>query len=336
MPASNPWRVRARPSFWRALVGATLGLAVAVGAATYVARQREVVLRDAERELQNLGLVLANWVEAGFRSIEQLEVGVLDWIHAEGIDEPGDFTARLSSRDVHEALRARAAALPRVRRLFVTNAEGRTVASSSSWPPPNFTSAGRDFFDALRGDARRDGVLSAPSQSLVDRRWTIYVSRRITAPDGRLLGTVVAAIDLGYFEDLFAGLALGPQSAVGLIQRDGELLAHHPRLERAIGVPIAKSTLLERILSAPKDNVLRGPSPLDGVDRVQAVRSLDGYPLVILATRATDGVLAPWWREAQGIALAVLLVEGLILGIALLTDRMARQRTALHRLALER
>jgi hypothetical protein len=37
----------------------------------------------------------------------------------------------------------------------------------------------------------------------VSKRWTIQVSRRISAADGRALGVVVASLDPLYFEEVF-------------------------------------------------------------------------------------------------------------------------------------
>ncbi|KAA5610421.1 bifunctional diguanylate cyclase/phosphodiesterase [Rhodovastum atsumiense] len=321
-----------RRMLWRGLAVAALGLAIAVGAGGYLVQQRDAALRDAGREMQNLALVVANWVESDFRTIELLQVGVAEWARAERIDTPQAFRARLGSREVHEALRGRIAALPRVRRLFLADSEGSVVATSSAWPPETASVVQRPYYQALRDDPARQSFLSAPLLSQADGRWNIYASRRISAPDGQFLGLVVAAIELAYFEESFSHLELGPQSAVTLYREDGTLLVRHPWIEERIGSIIADNEQLRRFLARSSGDTLRRESPLDGIDRVIGARRLQGMPLYLVVARGTEEVLLPWRQEAGRLGLAVLLVEGLLAGGVLLVGRQERQRRAVQQL----
>ncbi|WP_052402496.1 bifunctional diguanylate cyclase/phosphodiesterase [Muricoccus aerilatus] len=282
--------------------------------------------------MQNLSLTLSNWIGDGFRTIEQLEAGIADWVRAERVDNPSEFYARLSKREVHDMLRGRVAALPRVSRFFLVDHEGRNTANTFSYPAPGINSVGRDYFDALRGETGPDTFLSAPSHNQVDGQWSIFVAQRLRTPDGRFLGVVAAGIDLSYFESLFARLALGAGSSVTLMRRDGILLARHPWPEHLIGMSNARSEVFTTLLPRASNGTLRSRSSVDGEERIFGVRALDSYPLVVVASRATDEVLQHWQREARRVGVGAVLLDVLILVGVLLTNRQARQRAAVRRL----
>jgi diguanylate cyclase (GGDEF)-like protein/PAS domain S-box-containing protein len=313
---------------WRAAFGAVLGLIVMVAAASYLVAQREAALRDAEREVRNLSLILADWVEDGFRSVEQLELGVAEWVRAEGITTPEEFRQRLSTREAHEALRARAATLRRIDRILFIDSAGGLIANSVSFPPPDINVAGRDYFEALRYGDGPDTFLSTPLRNQVDGKWTIFVACRIRGEDGRLLGIAGTAVDLQRFEAFFAKLSLGQASSVTLARRDGVLVARHPWVESFIGGSIAQSEIFTKLLPVHAGGVLRTRSPIDDVERVVGAQSLREYPLVAVATRAFQEVLAPWRREAWRVSFAVLLIEGFIALAVLLANRQSRIRSA--------
>ncbi|CAH2602453.1 EAL domain-containing protein [Rhodovastum atsumiense] len=319
-------RGSARRGLWRALIGGALGLVIALGTGLYLVQQRQALLHDTEREMRNLALALGNWVEDSFHTIDRLETEILAWMAAEGINTPREFHDQLASRATQEMLRARIAALPRVRRLLLIDATGRLVGSSMMWPAPDVIMAGQPPFDAARDQPGPDGILTGPVRSQIDGRWTVYLSRRVIATDGTFLGVVAAAIDLGFFEDFFARLTLGPQSTVALHRRDGVLLARHPWMEHVVGVPFGETPTFRRVLAAGPSGALREHSMLDGVERVIGVRVASDFPLVLVATRGTEEVLAPWRRDAWHFGTGVLLLEALTLGAVLLANRLARAR----------
>ncbi|WP_162530628.1 EAL domain-containing protein [Rhodovastum atsumiense] len=311
---------------WPVLIGAALGLGLAVATWAYLAREREEALQDAGRETENISLILTKWVEAGLRSVEVLEDATADWIGSQGIDTPEALRARMGGLAVHADLVARTAALSRVRSLFLVDAEGGIIADSRSWPPPSFNVTGRAYFDPLRNDPGHARVLSPPMRGLNGGQWAVYLARRINAPDGSFLGAVAASIDLAYFEDLFGDLALGPGSSITLFRRDGTLLARHPKLESIVNARFDLSEPVQRLVPGGPGVTLQRHGPVDGIERIATVRAVAGYPLLVTVTRTTDAALVPWHRQAQQLGMSLLLMEGMILGGVLLAQRLTRAR----------
>ncbi|CAH2602456.1 EAL domain-containing protein [Rhodovastum atsumiense] len=325
-PPLPPGRPEQGRLSWLALLGAVFGLGLAVATGVYLARERDDMLRNAGRETRNTALVLASWVESGLRAIEVFEAATVAWIGSQGIDTPEKFRARLSGQAVHDNLVARVAGLPRVRTLFFVDAEGQYVAGTGAWPPPLLDVSDRDYFAALRDDPSRERFLGGPLRALTDGRWVAHISRRISAPDGSLLGVVAASIDLVDFDDLFENLALGLNSSVTLSRQDGLMLARYPGPDAHIGTRFEPSEALRRILSAGPGGTLHVRSPVDGILRVAGVWTVKAYPLIVVVSRAESEVLAPWRRLAGRLGLGLLLVEGMILGGVLLTRRLAMAR----------
>ncbi|MDO9713905.1 bifunctional diguanylate cyclase/phosphodiesterase [Paracraurococcus lichenis] len=310
-----------------------MGLVLAIGTGAYLLQQRDVALRDAEREVRNLSLVLATSVERGFRAIELMQTGILEWLHAEGMDLPETYADRANSLAVQAALHGRMAALQQVASVFLTDDAGRLIVGTKApWPTPSLSHAERDFFRAIADVPGRESYLSSPSRNTFDGVWNIYVSRRISARDGRFLGVLGATVALDNFERYFGGVALGPDSSISLSRSDGLLLVRHPRIEEAVGTSTAQSAAFRQPLPNGGSGVATEMSPLDGKLRIKSARALEGYPLVIQATRAVEAVLEPWHREARRLGLLILLLEGLILGGVLLANRHDRQRATLQRL----
>ncbi|MDO9712195.1 bifunctional diguanylate cyclase/phosphodiesterase [Paracraurococcus lichenis] len=307
-----------------------LALFVVLVALGYLAAQHDAALRDTEREVRNLSLVLADSVEDGFRAVEQLEGGIAEWVRAEGVATADEFHERFATTWAYEALRGRAAALPRVDRLLLVDHVGKLIVTSGVFPTPSIDVTGRDYFEALRSESGPDIFLSAPTRNRIDGRWTVFVARRLRAANGSFLGVAGAAIDLRRFEAPFGRLALGRTGSIALVRRDGLLLARHPWPDATIGTVITRSDALLGLL-ASGGGVLRSRSAIDGKDRILGAQVLGGYPLAILATRATDEVLEPWRHEAIRLGVGASLLAALVLIGARLWDRQARARAALRR-----
>src|ERR1017187_9234058 len=92
----------------------------------------------------------------------------------------------------------------------------------------------RDFFLVLQSDEKLNSVISKPIRSRATGTWIIQIARKVSGPNGEFLGLVLGAIKLQSIEQYFARIVLGPDSAITLLHRDGELMARYPRIETLI------------------------------------------------------------------------------------------------------
>ncbi|MCO6415046.1 EAL domain-containing protein [Siccirubricoccus sp. KC 17139] len=313
--------------FWAG--GIALAALLPLGAATYLMQQREAALRETERQVGNLVMVLASAVEASFSSVDLLQSAVQEWIRSTETDRPESFAAKAGSRETHLALRARAAALPQLRSVFLTDASGQVLSSTLSWPPPQRSVAERDYFRRLQAGPVFDRTVSAPLRNGITGDWNLVLARRLVAADGSFLGLIGVSVRLDYFEDFFRRLALGPGNSISLFRRDGTLLARYPRLEDKIGLKVARGPAFRQLEAGMPAPVLRTRSTVDDRDRIVSARATESPSFILLASRLEEEALQSWRGEAQRVATAVALLDGLILLALVLLRRQGRQRAAL-------
>ena len=116
-------------------------------------------------------------------------------------------------------------ALPEVHAIFVLDADGRDVNSSSSFPPPSLNASDRMYFSEQKKWLGVGLYLDRLQVSRVDHRVVFTVSRPILDNNGNFEGVVAAVIDPAYFSD-FYGRRGGQQGNVVLLERhDGAILA---------------------------------------------------------------------------------------------------------------
>lgn len=176
--------------------------------------------------------------------------------------------------------------------------------------------------------------IGKPVLGKVSKRWTIQLSRRISAADGRTLGVVVASLDPAYFEGVYAHVELGHAGGVALVGRD---LGVRARVVggKAVGMG---SQLGTQSVAARADLGASGQhthvSTVDGVERLYSYRAIGDYPLNIFVFTATEEALAAW-RVGRNVtvsmaaAMSALLV-GMLTLLGLGIRRQERSNEALR------
>ncbi len=66
-------------------------------------------------------------------------------------------------------------------------------------------------------------------------RWGMVMSRRLTGPDGRFAGVIVAAIEPDGLRRAYLGLDTGRDGLINLRHRDGRMIIRVPHIEASIG-----------------------------------------------------------------------------------------------------
>ena len=145
--------------------------------------------------------------------------------------------------------------------------------------------------------------IGKPVLGKVSKKWTIQLSRRIDAADGRVLGVVVASLDPLYFEEIYRGVALGSQGGVTLLGTD---LTVRARVMggRSVGMGSALTVGASGSPLLGDSGEYRSASRIDGVTRDFTYRRVADYPLYVLVSRSVQESMASW-RDVLRMALAL-------------------------------
>ncbi len=309
--------------------GLGIGLALAAAATWYGVTSRHAVITDAVREMRNDALLLADQEDRLLRAVEVVQLSLADHILKAGIDSPEKFEQLMATREVHDNLRDRIAGLGYVGALALSDRHGRLLNFSRDWPPPPFVDADRDFIRGLRAEGAPASYVSAPSRSKETGEWTIYLSRRVEAPGGQLLGFMFSTIHVNYFEQFYAKLPLTGGGSFALFRHDGMLIARYPSIGPGIGRSYAATMNFNRLLGALDHGAIRTTSILDGKDRLIVPNAFAGFPLIITVADTMDSILRSWREQIRILAATTVLLELMIAGTMLLGVRHLRGRERL-------
>ena len=326
---------RSRPIRYLILCGAMLIAAIVVGTAIMVGNLRNRALHESERELKNTALILSEQMDRTFQGVDLVQSSIIDAIQSLGITSSEDYARRMSSEDVHQMLKASTSGLPQIYAISLINADGRLINFSRFWPGPNISVADRTFFQTPKSDPRVTSLISEPWHNRTDGAWTIFFARRVTAANGDFLGLVLGAVELSYFEKLFAAISLGEGSSITLVRNDGVMLTRFPQIESALGKKL-NSTIAA--VGDDESGAIRFVGHLGGKDRLLAAHRLAHFPLVLSVAIDTAAALAIWQKETNvwlgAGALAAVTVAIMIL---LIVRQQARAyNLSMQRLALEK
>src|SRR4051812_10172799 len=292
--------IRRSPILWLILCGGLLVAAILVGTAVMVGNFRERALVSTGRELENTVLLLGRHFDQQLEDAEVIQNSLVEYVYAAGIGTAEEYRRKMSGEDVHLMLRSKLSALSYVGGVNLFDANGKLVNASSTWPVPDVTVADRGWFKAFSAGAQSPTVLLEPVYSRVSGEWTTIIARKVTGTDGGFLGSISRGIEPAHFEKFFASLALGEGAAISMVEQDGTLLARYPHNDALIGRSFKGGPLLELVRPPKPDHgTMRLKSPLDGEDRVGAVRRLSHFPIVVVATTAASAALADWREQTR-------------------------------------
>jgi PAS domain S-box-containing protein len=167
------------------------------------------------------------------------------------------------------------------------------------------------------------GLVVLPAMlSPADGRWVVPLARALQSPSGLAAGTVMARGRIEYFQDFYRDVQPDAGTKIALLHADGSLLARQPPAEQSLGRRFELLEEMRQAQATQQGKALRITSPIDGVERIAALRAVPEYPLVVTVTRDLQAVLAPWRAQARA-----TLVQTLTLGLlaALLLALLLRQ-----------
>jgi len=279
--------------------GLCVGLLLAAATIWYIVTSRRVAINDAVREMRNDALMLAGEQDRMLQAVDVVQFGLIEHMREIGIDAPEALEQRMTSKAEYQNLRDRIAGLSYITTLAVCDPDGNLLNFSSAWPPPQLKGSDLDLFGKMTALGASPTFISEPLRSKINREWIIYFSRRFEAADGRLIGFVLATIQIGYFERFYARLPLTGGGAYSLYRRDGVLIARYPHFDPAVGTTYAGTANFQHLLAALDDGVVRLTSIFDDKDRLSVPHATSHFPLFIEVSDTMESILAAWMEDVR-------------------------------------
>jgi len=262
----------------------------------------EEVSNDAIDTAQNITLIAQRNIS---RNIEILSLS-LDSL-AYRYQHP--LFKQLSSRQQHAYLFDATSTLKYVAALAVIDADGKLVITSRAVIQP-LDKSNQGYFTEQRDHENTGTYISQPSRvKLASGEDVVLMSKRLSKPDGSFAGVVVMALELGYFRDLFSGLALGEDAAMTMYSLDGIVYMRLPYAPDLIGRNISQNPVFLQVKSMmPRDNgSFFARSSYDGIKRLYTFRQIPGTQLLLFVGRS-EGNIYRHWNDTLYVIIALILL----------------------------
>lgn len=265
---------RRNPIRWLVICGILLIAAIAIGTAIMITNFRDHALESSTRELENTVLLLARHFDQQLDDAEVPLTDLIEQIHQAGIASPDDFRRRMSTPDVHLQLKERVSRASKIAGVNIYDADGLLINSSEASPVPNIRVDDRDYFKGHKSSPDASHLEIELVQSRFYGKWKTLITRKVTGKDGQFLGVVSRAIAPEKFEEFFSAVALGKDAAIIMHHHNGVLLARYPHVEQIIGKNFKVGSTPQAAILSMDHGAARLISPVDGTERLVAVRSL--------------------------------------------------------------
>lgn len=263
---------------------------------------------SAQRELTNLGTVLAEQTSRTVQSVDLVLQEVQAQVGAAAPGSPQTFRAQFAGEPTRHFLAGLLRNLPQAEAIIMVDADGTLLNWSRDWPVEPLDASVRDYFIWLRNHDVTSTFIGLPVTGRVSGKNLLFIARRIDARDGTFLGVVVGLIDTRYLEGFYGTISLVPGESVTLLRRDGIVLAGYPEQEHAGNRHVRpQSPWYERMASG--GGAYFSPGHVGAPARIITVHPLRDYSLVVDANMTERAALRVWRQQSSIIACVMIGVS---------------------------
>jgi PAS domain S-box-containing protein len=307
------------------LTSVMLTLAILAGTGWLIQASRAVIYDRAVRAGENVLLGLEHDIR---HSVDTMDIALRAAISGTRLPELAALPA-----DVRQAVLFDGAIGTQVfGGVSITDERGQVVYASTAETPLSVNVSDRYYFKAHRARADLGLLMTGPTLSPMDGRWSLLLSRRVNRPDGTFAGIAVGSIELDIILEMFDKLSTGGAGVVALFTTDGRLLVRKPAETAAMDRDISGGSLVARITQTAS-GAYETRSLTDHVDRVVVYRQVGSYPLGILIAISSDELYAGWFERALMVTGALGSLMLLAAGLGWSLRRELRRRAAAEHVA---
>ncbi|HEY1503967.1 MAG TPA: ATP-binding protein [Stellaceae bacterium] len=197
---------------------------------------------------------------------------------------------------------------------ILVDAKGRLTSTSGDPHPQLIDLSDRAEF-RVAADQKGDDLVIGHASVGPQRQFNVTIARRISDPDGRLLGVLIFTVSPGRLTNLHESVALEANGSVIMTGLDGIVLAGFDGTDPSGASLVGKQsegTFHSRDIAAGAQGTYLGTAP-GNEDRVHAYYRPEAYPVIVEASLDLGPAFAP--QQHQAIVLMILAaVATLVLG----------------------
>jgi diguanylate cyclase (GGDEF)-like protein len=293
-------------------------------AAFMITHNRQSAIKDHLRAMDSMGVVLVEQTSRYVQLIDLLVEEVQSKIADLHTTTPAGLRSQLEVPEFKSYLTERAKRVSQVETIAVIDADGRVMNWSRAEPVGQRSASSRDYYGYFKDHSDPALFIGQVSKSIVTGKLDLYFARRISGPDGRFVGVVLAVVDISYLSDFYRAAGEKLDETIALLRNDGSMLIRYPNPELAIGLKLS--------LASPWYEIARrgggsytSVATLKGTPSLVSVHLLRDYPLVIDILMDETAVFAQWRREALTIFYFALTASLAFVGLFWILGRQFRR-----------
>ena len=281
---------------------------------------------QARRAAENLARILSLSLATDIKLVDNALQATRDAVDdaPPGSERPGMIQAIAERHRRH---------VPGIEGLRVTDGSGRVIDEGGV----PLIVGDRDYFQASLASPGTL-VVSEPLKDRVTEQWGLVLSRARHLAAGVPRGVVYSHLSTAHLLRSLGEVSVGRYGAVSLRTSSLRLVARQsgdPTPDSALGSDNVSAELRAALQENPALGFYVSRTAIDGVERANAYRQVDGYPLTVIVGLGTQDFYRPWKREVTStIALAGSLAA-LVVGLSVVVFRDQGKQLAM-RMSIQR
>src|SRR5579884_186677 len=307
-----------------ALFGALVVVVICGACALQLSSQRNGIIEEARKHSSNLARAFEEDIHRTIKDADRTLLGLA----AAYERDPEHFALRreLLTQDLRQVARA--------------DRDGRIVETGEGPAPVAVSVADADYFRGPRDHPEDRLFIGRPVTGAGSARWSIPLSRRLTAPDGGFAGILFLSLDPNDLARFYETVDVGPGGTIMLLGRDGIVRARVSFVPQGGGqrgyrpkITVGETVIVGLDAGAASETA-HVQGALDNVPRMVSYSVLPDYPLIVGVGLADADLFAHYDVErARLVVVTVTIVVIVVLFTALLLRQLLRRQRHVSELA---
>ncbi|MFT5533511.1 MAG: diguanylate cyclase (GGDEF)-like protein [Candidatus Paceibacteria bacterium] len=257
--------------------------------------------KSAHKRVANASFLLSEWIHGTMGNSDYVLRDIIGQVSPDELLYPD--TDQVRQARITRLIEAKRQTLPNAagvglvdRNCIVTHTNARIGVDASN----------REWCKSLRENPHRETFVSHVYRNKAGRLSVTQV-RRFSGVGPGFHGSAGVAVNLDFFSDRIAQMALGPSGAIVIADTRLGLLARKPARPELLGKTLDDPQTAAFVASDATYASYRGRSAIDGRKRLYGSRKVEDLPFIVIVGEADMDWQASWRQRVLGEIVALLL-----------------------------